>query len=272
MWKTEHLKVILAALGLCKIKSGAIKILTFKSLFSAARPLVEALPSQLVMSVVGALQQKTSQPLSGPEKFNITYPPVAPGTTSVTTTTYATITVASPAVTAVSPSGCNKATYSSDVAVANAVRKLESSTSSTPATAATVTITNPTGIATSVATIAFPKSIVAGSTITIPVSSATLSPVLTTVASTATTTTATSPVGCVCTGPSGIQTSPLSNQKPGKALTDDLQTLVYQFSHSSVVVWVRGVSSRCRGAIKWFLEVTLLPGQRIVPRVFSLLS
>ncbi|XP_066486947.1 MAX gene-associated protein isoform X3 [Tiliqua scincoides] len=39
--------------------------------------------------------------------------------------------------------------------------------------------------------------------------------VLTTVASTATVTTTTLPIGCVRTGPSGIQTSPLSNQSPG---------------------------------------------------------
>lgn len=176
------------------------------------------------MNVVGALQQKisgikTSQPLEGPQKFNIKYSPVAPGTTSVTTTTYATITVASPAVTVGSPSGCNKVIYTSDIAIGNDVKKLENSPTST---AATVTVTKPTGIATSVATLALAKSIVSASTVAIPISPAPLSPVLTTVASKTTVTTTTSPVGYGRSGPSGMQTSPLSNQSPGKTLTDDL--------------------------------------------------
>ncbi|XP_053124096.1 MAX gene-associated protein-like isoform X2 [Hemicordylus capensis] len=197
----------------------------------AARPL-ESVPSQLVMSAVGALQQKipgikNPQPLTGPQKFNIKSTPLSAGTTTVSTTnvvesftvstatTDGTIPVALPAVTTTSPTGCNKVTYSSGIALANAIGKHENSTASPTATTATVTITKSTGVATPVATIAFAKPVVAASAVTVPVSTMSLSTVLTTTASMATLTTPTSSVAGIHTGFSGTQKSPLSNQKSG---------------------------------------------------------
>ncbi|XP_060118804.1 MAX gene-associated protein-like [Heteronotia binoei] len=181
----------------------------------AARPSVDSLPSQLIMNAVGALQQKIPgvkilQPLTGPQKFNIKSTPLFPSTSAITIAA-TDITVTSPPVTASSHS---EATCSSGTALANSGGKSENSyhtTASPTTTMATVTITKSTGIAAPIATVAFPKSVVATSTV--PVSAAPLSSVLTT-ASPATVTTPVSTADCVRTIPSGIQTSPLPNQKP----------------------------------------------------------
>nr|XP_056706886.1 MAX gene-associated protein-like [Euleptes europaea] len=185
----------------------------------AARPSVDSLPSQLIINAVGALQQKipgvkTLQPLTGPQKFNIKSVPLSPRTSAVTTAS-TNVTVTSHTVTAPSHSEYKEATCSSGIALANTGGKSENSShtiDSPTTTMATVTITKSTAVAAPVATIAFGKSVVAPSTV--PVSAVPLSPVLT-APSPATVTTPVSSVDGVHAAPSGIQTSPLSDQKPG---------------------------------------------------------
>uniref|UniRef100_A0A670HT35 MAX gene-associated protein n=1 Tax=Podarcis muralis TaxID=64176 RepID=A0A670HT35_PODMU len=182
----------------------------------AARPLLHNVASQLVISAVGALHQKVpgtriSQPLTGPQKFNIKSMPLSPGATTVTPPA---ITVSSLAGTTASPAPCNKAPCSSGTAKANAVGKPENRTVSTTATRAPVKIAKSPGIATPVATVALPA--IGPSTIGIPVSAASLSTILTTTASVTSVPTPTSPVSCIAPGLSGINKSPLSNQKAGK--------------------------------------------------------
>ncbi|XP_062973752.1 MAX gene-associated protein-like [Elgaria multicarinata webbii] len=177
----------------------------------AAQPLLDSVTSQLVMSAVGALQQKipgirTPQPLTGPQKFNIKATSISSGTTTVISAGAATL--ASLPVT-ISPSKCNTATNPSGIALASAVGKPENTIATTTAT---VKITKSTGIAAPLATIAFAKSVAAPST---PISTTSLPALLSTTTSTATVTTAPSSAGCVGPGPSGIPTSPLSNQKSG---------------------------------------------------------
>ncbi|XP_061467349.1 MAX gene-associated protein isoform X2 [Rhineura floridana] len=182
----------------------------------AARPLLHSVASQLVISAVGALHQKipgtrTSQPLTGPQKFNIKSTPLSAGTTTVASAS----TVASLAVTASNSSPCNKAVYSSGAAIANAVGKPENRTVSTTATRAPVKIAKSPGIATSIANITFVKSGVGTSPVSVPVCTTSLSTVLTTTASMATVTAPMSSISCVAPGPSGVPKSPFSNQKPG---------------------------------------------------------
>uniref|UniRef100_A0A670HTB8 MAX gene-associated protein n=1 Tax=Podarcis muralis TaxID=64176 RepID=A0A670HTB8_PODMU len=182
----------------------------------SARPLLHNVASQLVISAVGALHQKVpgtriSQPLTGPQKFNIKSMPLSPGATTVTPPA---ITVSSLAGTTASPAPCNKAPCSSGTAKANAVGKPENRTVSTTATRAPVKIAKSPGIATPVATVALPA--IGPSTIGIPVSAASLSTILTTTASVTSVPTPTSPVSCIAPGLSGINKSPLSNQKAGK--------------------------------------------------------
>ncbi|XP_042322595.1 MAX gene-associated protein isoform X2 [Sceloporus undulatus] len=76
----------------------------------AIRPLLDGVTSQLVVSAVGALQQKipgirTPQPLTGPQKFNIRST-LSSGTATVPAAATTTITVASLPVTTPSPSQC----------------------------------------------------------------------------------------------------------------------------------------------------------------------
>nr|XP_034967776.1 MAX gene-associated protein-like isoform X1 [Zootoca vivipara] len=180
----------------------------------AARPLLHNVASQLVISAVGALHQKVpgtriTQPLTGPQKFNIKSMPLSPGATAFTSPA---ITVSSLAGTAASPP-CNKAPCSSGTAKANAVGKPENRTVSTTATRAPVKIAKSPGIATPVATVALPG--IGPSAIGIPVSAASLSTILTTTASVTSVPTPTSPVSCIAPGLSGINKSPLSNQKAG---------------------------------------------------------
>ncbi|XP_054827941.1 MAX gene-associated protein-like isoform X2 [Eublepharis macularius] len=187
----------------------------------AARPSENTLPSQLIMNAVGVLQQKipgvkTPQPLTGSQQFNIKPTPLSSGTSAVTTAVTS-VAVTSPTVTAPSLSEYKETTCSTGIALVNSSGKSENSshTSVLPTTTmATVNITKSTGIATPIATIAFAKSVVASSTI--PVSATPLSSVLTT-GSPPTVTTPISPIDCVRTVPPGVQTSPLSNQKPGAA-------------------------------------------------------
>ncbi|XP_077783229.1 MAX gene-associated protein-like isoform X4 [Podarcis muralis] len=179
----------------------------------AARPLLHNVASQLVISAVGALHQKVpgtriSQPLTGPQKFNIKSMPLSPGATTVTPPA---ITVSSLAGTTASPAPCNKAPCSSGTAKANAVGKPENRTVSATATRAPVKIAKSPGIATPVATVALPG--IGPSTVGIPVSAASLSTILTTTASVNSVPTPTSPVSCIAPGLSGINKSPLSNQK-----------------------------------------------------------
>ncbi|KAM6461052.1 MAX gene-associated protein isoform 4-T6 [Liasis olivaceus] len=165
----------------------------------APRPLLDGMTSQLVVNTVGGLQKKapeirSSQPLTGPQKFNTKSIPLSAGSTAVVTTA-ATISMASLPVTVPSPLQNNNATYPSDIALTNTVGKQEMNASSTTAAVET---TKP------VTTMAFAKS------------SAPVSTSLPTTVSTVTVTSPTSSVGCVHPpGLSEVHKSPLSNQKQG---------------------------------------------------------
>ncbi|KAM9202721.1 MAX gene-associated protein isoform 1-T1 [Dugong dugon] len=214
----------------------------------AARPSPGGVFTQFVMSKVGALQQKipgvsTPQPLTGPQKFSIRPSPVmvvtpvvssepvqvcSPVTAAVTTTTpqvfLENVTSVTP-MTAISDMGTKdkETTYSSGATTAGAVEVSETNTS-TPITptqsTATVNLTKTTGIAPPVASIAFPKSLVASSpTITLPVAStaSTSIVVVTTAASSSMVTTPTSSLGSVPIILSGINGSPPVSQRPENA-------------------------------------------------------
>ncbi|XP_045144145.1 MAX gene-associated protein isoform X2 [Echinops telfairi] len=209
----------------------------------AARPSPGGVFTQFVMSKVGALQQKipgvsTPQPLTGSQKFSIRPSPVmvvtpvvssepvqvcSPMTAAVTTTTPQVIlenvtSVAS--VTAISDMGTKETTNSSDATHAGAVEVSETNvrTPITPTqSTATVNLSKTTGITTPVASIAFPKSLVASSpTITLPVAStaSTSIVVVTTAASSSMVTTPTSSLGSVPIILSGINGSPPVSQRP----------------------------------------------------------
>ncbi|XP_033001580.1 MAX gene-associated protein-like [Lacerta agilis] len=180
----------------------------------AARPLLHNVASQLVISAIGALHQKVpgtrrTQPVTGPQKFNIKSMPLSPGATTVTPPA---ITVSSLVGTTASPAPCNKVPCFSDPSKANAVGKPENRTLSTTATRAPVKIAKSPGIATPVATVALPG--IGPSTVGIPVSAASLSTILTTTASVTSVPTPTSPVS-IAPALSGMNKSPLSNQKAG---------------------------------------------------------
>ncbi|KAM6202016.1 MAX gene-associated protein [Rhynchocyon petersi] len=212
----------------------------------AARPSPGGVFTQFVMSKVGALQQKipgvsTPQPLTGPQKFNIRPSPVmvvtpvvssepvqvcSPVTTAVTTTTpqvfLENVTSVTP-VTAISDKGTKETTSSSVATTAGAFEVPETNTS-TPVTstqsAATVNLTKTTGINNPVASVAFPKSLVASSpTITLPVAStaSTSIVVVTTAGSSSMVTTPTSSLGSVPIILSGINGSPPVSQRPENA-------------------------------------------------------
>ncbi|XP_076983644.1 MAX gene-associated protein isoform X3 [Tamandua tetradactyla] len=212
----------------------------------AARPSPGGVFTQFVMSKVGALQQKipgvsTPQPLTGPQKFSIRPSPVmvitpvvssepvqvcSPVTAAVTTTTpqvfLENVTAVTP-MTAISDMGTKETTYSSGATTAGAVEVSETNTS-TPVTpiqsTATVNLTKTTGITTPVASVAFPKSLVASPpTITLPVAStaSTSIVVVTTAASSSMVTTPTSSLGSVPIILSGINGSPPVSQRPENA-------------------------------------------------------
>ncbi|XP_037690181.1 MAX gene-associated protein isoform X2 [Choloepus didactylus] len=212
----------------------------------AARPSPGGVFTQFVMSKVGALQQKipgvsTPQPLTGPQKFSIRPSPVmvitpvvssepvqvcSPVTAAVTTATpqvfLENVTAMTP-MTAISDMGTKETTYSSGATTAGAVEVSETNTS-TPVTptqsAATVNLTKTTGITTPVASVAFPKSLVASPpTITLPVAStaSTSIVVVTTAASSSMVTTPTSSLGSVPIILSGINGSPPVSQRPENA-------------------------------------------------------
>nr|XP_023414452.1 MAX gene-associated protein isoform X4 [Loxodonta africana] len=212
----------------------------------AARPSPGGVFTQFVMSKVGALQQKipgvsTPQPLTGPQKFSIRPSPVmvvtpvvssepvqvcSPVTAAVTTTTpqvfLENITSVTP-MTAISDMGAKETTYSSGATTAGAVEVSETNTSIpiTPTqSTATVNLTKTTGITPPVASIAFPKSLVASPpTITLPVAStaSTSIVVVTTAASSSMVTTPTSSLGSVPIILSGINGSPPVSQRPENA-------------------------------------------------------
>uniref|UniRef100_A0A8C7BN69 MAX gene-associated protein n=1 Tax=Neovison vison TaxID=452646 RepID=A0A8C7BN69_NEOVI len=212
----------------------------------AARPSPGGVFTQFVMSKVGALQQKipgvsTPQPLTGPQKFSIRPSPVmvvtpvvssepvqvcSPVTAAVTTTTpqvfLENVTAVTP-MTAISDVGTKETTYSSGVTTAGVVEVSETNTS-TPVTpsqsTATVNLIKTTGITTPVASVAFPKSLVASPpTITLPVAStaSTSIVVVTTAASSSMVTTPTSSLGSVPIILSGIDGSPPVSQRPENA-------------------------------------------------------
>ncbi|XP_058397285.1 MAX gene-associated protein isoform X8 [Diceros bicornis minor] len=212
----------------------------------AARPSPGGVFTQFVMSKVGALQQKipgvsTPQPLTGPQKFSIRPSPVmvvtpmvssepvqvcSPVTAAVTTTTpqvfLENVTAVTP-VTAISDVGIKETTYSSGATTAGVVEVSETNTS-TPVTptqsTATVNLIKTTGITTPVASVAFPKSLVASPpTITLPVAStaSTSIVVVTTAASSSMVTTPTSSLGSVPIILSGIDGSPPVSQRPENA-------------------------------------------------------
>nr|XP_035115631.1 MAX gene-associated protein isoform X5 [Callithrix jacchus] len=211
----------------------------------AARPSPGGVFTQFVMSKVGALQQKipgvsTPQTMGGPQKFNIRPSPVmvvtpvvssepvqvcSPVTAAVTTTTpqvfLENVTAVTP-MTAISDVETKETTYSSG-ATTTGVEVSETSIS-TPVTStqstATVNLTKTTGITTPVASVAFPKSLVASPpTITLPVAStaSTSLVVVTTAASSSVVTTPTSSLGSVPIILSGINGSPPVSQRPENA-------------------------------------------------------
>ncbi|XP_027631607.1 MAX gene-associated protein isoform X5 [Tupaia chinensis] len=212
----------------------------------AARPSPGGVFTQFVMSKVGALQQKipgvsTPQPLTGPQKFSIRPSPVmvvtpmvssepvqvcSPVTAAVTTTTpqvfLENVTAVTP-MTAISDVGSKETVYSSGATTAGGVEVSETNTN-TPVTStqttATVTCTKSTGITTPVASVAFPKSLVASSpTVTLPVAStaSTSIVVVTTAASSSMVTTPTSSLGSVPIILSGINGNPPVSQRPENA-------------------------------------------------------
>ncbi|XP_066199836.1 MAX gene-associated protein isoform X3 [Saccopteryx leptura] len=212
----------------------------------AARPSPGGVFTQFVMSKVGALQQKipgvsTPQPLTGPQKFSIRPSPVmvvtpvvsseavqvcSPVTAAVTPTTpqvlLENVTAVTP-MTAISDVGTKETTYPSGVTTAGVVEVSETN-ASTPVTStqstATVNLIKTTGITTPVASVAFPKSLVASPpTITLPVAStaSTSIVVVTTAASSSMVTTPTSSLGSVPIILSGIDGSPPVSQRPENA-------------------------------------------------------
>ncbi|XP_016007762.2 MAX gene-associated protein isoform X4 [Rousettus aegyptiacus] len=212
----------------------------------AARPSPGGVFTQFVMSKVGALQQKipgvsTPQPLTGPQKFSIRPSPVmvvtpvvsseavqvcSPVTAAVTTTTpqvfLENVTAVTP-MTAISDVGIKETTYTSGATTSGVVEVSETNTS-TPVTptqsTATVNLIKTTGITTPVASVAFPKSLVASPpTITLPVAStaSTSIVVVTTAASSSMVTTPTSSLGSVPIILSGIDGSPPVSQRPENA-------------------------------------------------------
>uniref|UniRef100_A0A8C8YY85 MAX gene-associated protein n=1 Tax=Prolemur simus TaxID=1328070 RepID=A0A8C8YY85_PROSS len=210
----------------------------------AARPSPGGVFTQFVMSKVGALQQKipgvsTPQPLTGPQKFSIRPSPVmvvtpvvssepvqvcSSVTAAVTTTPQVfleNVTAVTP-MTAVSDVETKETTYSSGATTSGVVEVSETNTS-TPVTStqstATVNLTKTTGITTPVASVAFPKSLIASPTITLPVAStaSTSIVVVTTAASSSMVTTPTSSLGSVPIILSGINGSPPVSQRPENA-------------------------------------------------------
>ncbi|XP_075387440.1 MAX gene-associated protein isoform X3 [Tenrec ecaudatus] len=209
----------------------------------AARPSPGGVFTQFVMSKVGALQQKipgvsTPQPLTGSQKFSIRPSPVmvvtpvissepvqvcSPVTAAVTTTTpqviLENVTSVAP-MTAISDVGTKETTNSSGATHAGTVEVSETNvrTPITPTqSTATVNLTKTTGKTPPVASIAFPKSLVASSpTITLPVAStaSTSIVVVTTAASSSMVTTPTSSLGSVPIILSGINGSPPVSQRP----------------------------------------------------------
>ncbi|XP_012504579.1 PREDICTED: MAX gene-associated protein [Propithecus coquereli] len=211
----------------------------------AARPSPGGVFTQFVMSKVGALQQKipgvsTPQPLTGPQKFSIRPSPVmvvtpvvsseavqvcSPVTAAVTTTPQVfleNVTAVTP-MTAISDVETKETTYSSGATTSGVVEVSETNTSipvtSTQSTA-TVNLTKTTGITTPVASVAFPKSLVASPTITLPVASTASTSIVmvTTAASSSMVTTPTSSLGSVPIILSGINGSPPVSQRPGSVV------------------------------------------------------
>ncbi|XP_016067803.1 PREDICTED: MAX gene-associated protein isoform X3 [Miniopterus natalensis] len=212
----------------------------------AARPSPGGVFTQFVMSKVGALQQKipgvsTPQPLTGPQKFSIRPSPVmvvtpvvsseavqvcSPVTAAVTTTTpqvfLENVTAVTP-MTAISDVGTKETAYPSGATTAGVVEVSETN-ASTPVTStqstATVNLIKTTGITTPVASVAFPKSLVASPpTITLPVASTASTSIVmvTTAASSSMVTTPTSSLGSVPIILSGIDGSPPVSQRPESA-------------------------------------------------------
>ncbi|XP_045395046.1 MAX gene-associated protein isoform X7 [Lemur catta] len=210
----------------------------------AARPSPGGVFTQFVMSKVGALQQKipgvsTPQPLTGPQKFSIRPSPVmvvtpvvssepvqvcSSVTAAVTTTPQVfleNVTAVTP-MTAISDVETKETTYSSGATTSGVIEVSETNTS-TPVTStqstATVNLTKTTGITTPVASVAFPKSLIASPTITLPVAStaSTSIVVVTTAASSSMVTTPTSSLGSVPIILSGINGSPPVSQRPENA-------------------------------------------------------
>ncbi|KAL1785998.1 MAX protein-associated protein isoform X1 [Sigmodon hispidus] len=208
----------------------------------AARPSPGGVFTQFVMSKVGALQQKipgvrTPQPLTGPQKFSIKPSPVmvvAPVASSEPVQVCSTVTAAvttSPQIflenvtavtsmTSISDVGAKEATYSSGASAAGVVEISETSNptpvTSAPSTA-TVNLTKTAGITTSpVASVAFPKSLVASPTISLPVASTASTSIVmvTTAASSSMVTTPTSSLSSVPIILSGINGNPPVSQRP----------------------------------------------------------
>ncbi|EQB77512.1 hypothetical protein CB1_000386001 [Camelus ferus] len=219
----------------------------------AARPSPGGVFTQFVMSKVGALQQKipgvsTPQPLTGPQKFSIRPSPVmvvtpvvssepvqvcSPVTAAVTTTTpqvfLENVTAVTP-MTAISDVGTKETTYSSGTTTAGVVEVSETNTSTlvTPTqSTATVNLIKTTGVTTPVASVAFPKSLVASPpTITLPVASTASTSIVmvTTAASSSMVTTPTSSLSSVPIILSGIDGSPPVSQRPGSVMGIRLPT------------------------------------------------
>uniref|UniRef100_A0A8C2VYY4 MAX gene-associated protein n=1 Tax=Chinchilla lanigera TaxID=34839 RepID=A0A8C2VYY4_CHILA len=212
----------------------------------AARPSPGGVFTQFVMSKVGALQQKipgvsTPQTLTGPQKFSIRPSPVMVVTpvvssepVQVCSSVTAAVTTTAPqvflenvtavtSVTAISDVGTKETTYSSGATTAGVIEVSETNTSTTVTSTqstATVNLTKTTGITTPVASVAFPKSLVASPpTITLPVASTASTSIVmvTTAASSSMVTTPTSSLSSVPIILSGINGSPPVSQRPENA-------------------------------------------------------
>ncbi|XP_060227604.1 MAX gene-associated protein isoform X2 [Meriones unguiculatus] len=214
-----------------------------KAFVPAKRPIV-ARPSpggvftQFVMSKVGALQQKipgvrTPQPLTGPQKFSVRPSPVmvvtpvassepvqvcSAVTTAATTSSpvFLENITAVTSMTAISDMGAKEASCSSGASAAGV--EISETNNTTPVTStqstATVNLIKTTGITTSpMASVSFPKSVIASPTITLPVASTASTSIVmvTTAASSSVVTTPTSSLSSV-----PIILSPVS-QRPENA-------------------------------------------------------
>ncbi|XP_051039612.1 MAX gene-associated protein isoform X3 [Phodopus roborovskii] len=219
----------------------------------AARPSPGGVFTQFVMSKVGALQQKipgvrTPQPLAGPQKFSIRPSQVMVVTpvvsseaaqvcSTVTTSPQVLLENVTPvtSMAAISDVGAKEATYSSGASDAGVVEISETNNTTPVTSTATVNLIKTPGTSTSpVASVTFPKSLVASPTITLPVASTASTSIVmvTTAASSSMVTTPTSSLSSVPIILSGINGTPPVSQRPENTPQNPVTTA--QISPNSV--------------------------------------